>query len=355
MPPVELGLFVFGVLPPSAPDSTTGLHAATNTLGYASAATRDAGEQMHQPVDVTIIIPAYQGAGTIASCLVSVLQATGSRNCQIVVVESSGDEAGTLVARDFPNVHLIRSAERLSAGAARNRGVAEARGRLVFFVDQDCLVPPDWIDRLSPHLDDPAVGAAGGSLGVANPSNLSGIAVFFLEFFRHVRRRAKSYRTDGFLLGCNSVYRADVLRRVAFPDQTLGEDVLFTHAVREAGFNVVYDPTVEVLHHNRTGWGEFFRYNRAMGHAAARLHARLDNAWVRPFLRHPPLVLVSPLAILPLIAWYLARSRYWYLPTFILLLPICLLGNLAWADSFRRRAADLRRIAHLRASQADVL
>ena len=78
------------------------------------------------------------------------------------MVESSGDATAEIVRRRFPDVVLICSETRLSAGGARNRGAAAAGGPLVFFTDQDCIVPVDWIDRLGRHLDDPSVGAAGG-------------------------------------------------------------------------------------------------------------------------------------------------------------------------------------------------
>lgn len=244
--------------------------------------------------------------------------------------------------RCFPEVVLIRSAERLSAGAARNRGAAQARGRLIFFTDQDCIVPPDWIDQLSRHLVDPSVGAAGGAVGIRNPSNLSGCAVYFLEFLKHFPGAGAPPRDDNFLVGCNSAFPARVLRTVHFPDQTIAEDVLLSEAVRSHNYRVVYDPRCEVLHHNREGWGEFFNYNRKMGRAAARYHHLLRRWWAVPFLRLPMLTFLAPVVILPSIALDLARSRWSYLFRFLLLSPMCLAGNLVWASAFRRQVLEMR-------------
>lgn len=287
--------------------------------------------------DISIVIPAYSGARTIAECLKSIKRATSGRRCQIIVVESSGDGAAAIIRSEFNDVELICAPSRLSAGGARNAGAARAEGRLVYFTDQDCVVPHDWIDRLGAHLDDPGVGAAGGSVGVQNPENLSGCAVYFLEFLRHFPRKAAASRDSNFLVGCNSVYRAEALRKVNFPDRTLGEDVIFSHDLSEAGFGVVYDPAVEVRHFNRQGWKEFFRYNREMGTSSAIYHAHVERPLVAPFLRFPMLVYMSPLIILPKIAIELARSRWSYLAKFLLLSPICLAGNLVWAHAFRRQ------------------
>jgi glycosyltransferase involved in cell wall biosynthesis len=290
------------------------------------------------PVDISVVIPAYHGAATIAACLASVLRATEGRRAEIVVVDSSGDRCGEIVRKQFPDVKLVLSPTRLSAGAARNRGVAMARGRIVFFVDQDCVVPHDWIAALEKHFADPATGAAGGSLGILNPECLTGCGVYFLEFFRHFPRNEPPQRNRNFLLGSNSAYRADLLRDAAFPDQTLGEDVLLSHQLRQRGVELVYDPRVEVLHRNREGRQEFFRYNAKMGAASAADQLIMMRPRSRLFLWLPILTFLTPAVVLPVIFVRLLRSskRRTYLPAFLRLLPLCLAGNLAWAAAFRR-------------------
>jgi GT2 family glycosyltransferase len=293
-------------------------------------------------VDISIVIPAFFGARTIAACIESVERAAAGRRCEIIVVESSGDATEAIVRQRFPDVAVLRPDTRLSAGAARNHGAAAAVGRLVFFVDQDCVVPADWIERLERHLEDPRVGAAGGSVGINDPSNLSGCGVYFLEFLYHFPRKAPPDRDRNFLVGCNSAYRAEALRSVRFPDRTLAEDVLLSHELRANGFVVVYDPAIEVRHNNRQGWAEFFRYNRKMGHAAAQYHGVLQRSWVKPFLAVPVLAFLAPAVILPAVAMRLARSRWSYFFRFLQLSPMCLAGNLVWAAAFRRQVLKSR-------------
>jgi GT2 family glycosyltransferase len=297
------------------------------------------------PVDISVVIPAYHGAATIAACLASVQRATEGRCAEIIVVDSSADRCSEIVREQFPDVRLVLSSTRLSAGAARNRGVAMARGSIVFFVDQDCVVPHDWIAALEQHFADPSTGGVGGSLGILNPECLTGSGVYFLEFFRHFPHDGPPQRNRNFLLGCNSAYRAGALRDSAFPNQTLGEDVLLSHQIRQRGFDLVYDPRVEVLHRNREGRQEFFRYNAKMGTASAEDQFTLRRTRSRLFLRFPILVFLTPAVVLPVIFVRLLRrskSRT-YLPTFLLLLPFCLAGNLVWAAAFRREVLASRR------------
>ena len=292
--------------------------------------------------EISVVIPAYRGASTIADCLHGLKQALAGRPHEIIVVESSGDSARDIIRKQFPDVILIESAQRLSAGAARNRGAAEAKAPLLFLTDQDCIVPPDWVQRLEHHLKDPNVSAAGGAVGIRDLSNLSGCAVYFLEFLRHFPSNGTPRRNGTFLVGCNSAYKTDAVIRVPFPDQTLGEDVLFSNDLRRNGLTIVYDPRVAVSHHNRTGWGEFFDYNRKMGAASAAYQNALRPWWIHPFLKIPSLTFIAPVIILPTIGLALTRARWSYMSRFFLLLPMCVLGNLAWAAAFRRKVIELR-------------
>jgi GT2 family glycosyltransferase len=293
-------------------------------------------------IEISVVIPAYLGARTIVDCLESVERATTGRRREIIVVESSADATAEIVRQRFPGVVVIQSEKRLTAGGARNRGAAAAQGSLIFFTDQDCTVPLDWIDRLERYFEDPSVGAAGGAVGIRNLSNLSGCAVYFLEFLTHFPGGGPPRLNEKFLVGCNSAFRTEAFRVVRFPDQTLGEDVLYSHELRRHGFGIVYDPRIEVRHQNREGWGEFVNYNYKMGRSAATYHQALQRWWVAPFLRAPILVFLAPLVILPRIAFALAHSRWSYFFRFLLLSPMCLLGNLVWASAFRHQVIETR-------------
>src|SRR6185369_17875926 len=60
-------------------------------------------------VDVSVVIPAYNGTLTIVDCLHSVERATHGRRREIIVVDSSPDGTADIVMKQFPDVKLIRS------------------------------------------------------------------------------------------------------------------------------------------------------------------------------------------------------------------------------------------------------
>jgi cellulose synthase/poly-beta-1,6-N-acetylglucosamine synthase-like glycosyltransferase len=170
---------------------------------------------------------------------------------------------------------------------------------------------------------------------VANPRNLPGWCVYLLEFFTHFPSRG-AIRDDNYLIGANSAWRAEAIRGGAFPDQTLGEDLLATAEMRRLGFDVLYDPALTVRHRNREGWREFLRYCRKMGAAAAHSQTRIGRRSIGVLHRFPFLAFGIPLLMLPRIGLALVGSPPRYMAMFLALLPACAIGQLAWANAFRK-------------------
>ncbi|MGM0494333.1 MAG: glycosyltransferase family 2 protein [Armatimonadota bacterium] len=91
----------------------------------------------HRDPTVSAVIPAYNAAGTVERALASVLAQTSDRIIEIIVVDDGSDDGTAEVVRGaYPDVKLIQQ-ENAGASAARNRGVREARGEYVAFLDAD--------------------------------------------------------------------------------------------------------------------------------------------------------------------------------------------------------------------------
>jgi len=97
---------------------------------------------------VTVIVPAYNAATTIARALASVA-AQGRGDMEVIVVDDSSVDGTADIVRAFSDlkVRLLRTEARSGAAAARNLGIRHARGRYVAFLDADDAWLPGKLDR----------------------------------------------------------------------------------------------------------------------------------------------------------------------------------------------------------------
>ena len=101
---------------------------------------------------LSIIVPAYNAAGFIEACLGAILPQMGPTHELIVVDDGSLDGTGTIVealAARHPAcfVNLVRQPNG-GVSVARNRGLFEARGEYIVFVDADDLLLPGMLPAL---------------------------------------------------------------------------------------------------------------------------------------------------------------------------------------------------------------
>jgi hypothetical protein len=98
---------------------------------------------------VSIVIPVHDAAELVVDAVASALAQTHPRVEVVVVDDGSRDDPAAALARFAAaggRLRLLRQENR-GAAAARNRGIAEARGDLVHFLDADDVLDPDAVER----------------------------------------------------------------------------------------------------------------------------------------------------------------------------------------------------------------
>lgn len=92
-------------------------------------------------VRVSVIIPAFNSVGTIVRAVESVLSQDWSNLELIVVDDGSTDGTAELLAVRYPEQVIVIRQDNRGAAAARNRGIAAAKGEFVAFLDAD----DEWV------------------------------------------------------------------------------------------------------------------------------------------------------------------------------------------------------------------
>ena len=110
---------------------------------------------------ISVIIPVYNLEKYINHTIESVLQQTYS-NFEIILVDDGSSDSSSKVCQLYvkkdPRVQLIIQPNG-GVSSARNRGLEEAKGEFIAFIDGDDLVPAFYLERLISALDNTSIMA----------------------------------------------------------------------------------------------------------------------------------------------------------------------------------------------------
>lgn len=267
-------------------------------------------------MQVSVIVPVYNGEQTLGACLTALAKQTADRrSCEVIVVDDGSIDGSADVAARH-GVTVIRQTH-AGAAAARNRGVEQAQGSILLFTDADCEPQGDWIVRMLAPLADPDVA---GVKGVYRTRQVSLVARFVqAEYEEKYDRLARMSQID-FVDTHAAAYRRDVF--VAYggfdPRFLLDEDQELSFRLARAGCKMVFAPAAVVYHQHTSTVGRFVRRKLQIGRWKVQVLARHPPKAVRdsytPWTQKAQIALV-PLAVAAalvaaggLVSWVLPAS-----------------------------------------------
>jgi glycosyltransferase involved in cell wall biosynthesis len=231
---------------------------------------------------VSIVIPTRNRPALLSNCLQSLSELQGVPYEIIVVDNASGPETAQ-TAGEYP-VRLVRE-EQLGLSRARNRGLAEARGDIVAFLDDDVVVDRGWLVSLAAAFGDPTLACVLGPvlpLELRTPAQrlfegTGGLGRGFERRLYHKSLPATPQADIG--VGANMAFRREVLLThsafcealdVGTPAHAGGDIDMFYRLLR-TGETILYEPAMLVWHRHRETLSSLrlSRYCYSVGAAAA--------------------------------------------------------------------------------------
>jgi GT2 family glycosyltransferase len=181
---------------------------------------------------------------------------------EVIVVENgSADLADTEGAYGIVRyVHLSRA----NSAAARNVGLALARGRFLLLTDADCVTRPDWIEKMTGKFADSAVVAVGGSIGKYQPRTWTQRYAITVVNGQQKLSYLPALSLP-YVAGANAGFVTGKLREAGGFDEALrsGNDVDVCYKLGLRGYHIGLAPDAVILHEDRASVaGHFRRFHR---------------------------------------------------------------------------------------------
>jgi GT2 family glycosyltransferase len=250
---------------------------------------------------------------------------------EIIVVDNGPTRETEQVVSGFAARYVPEP--RRGYGHARNRGLDEAVGAVIYFLDDDCVPDPDWSDVLWNVLNSGDADLASGSRAPGQP----GLAA-----------RLEYLSTDGPVLSpnlaagparhlstSNLILRRDAVAKVGCFDTTLTmcEDRDFTTRARKLGFRLRYEPKARVTHypaiHNLSDYLDKMRHY-GTGTSQYFQRWRDEEPIARLFPASPALRLLMLPALSAAGTAYLVARNFPQCPDALPLSPLLFVGQVWW-------------------------
>lgn len=197
---------------------------------------------------ISVVIPLFNKEATIERSLRSVLAQT-FQDFEILVVNDGSTDGGSQLVAGNPRVRLVNQPN-AGVAAARNRGIAEARGEIVAFLDAD----DEWLPEFLATVDGlaaarPEAGMFGTSyLYESRPAVLSDATM--PDYFRVATESAPPINASAV-----AVRKAALAAVGGFPVGVKSGEDLLTWARLAARFPLAYDARpLAVIHDAAPVW-----------------------------------------------------------------------------------------------------
>jgi len=220
---------------------------------------------------ISIIIVNWNTRELLEQCLRSVYETTKGMAVEVIVVDNaSTDGSAEMVQARFPRVRLLENRENVGFARANNQAAAVSRGRHLLLLNSDAFLSVHAFRALIQVADaEPRVGIVGaqlrnvdGSFQASHTSFpnlwrefliLSGIGRILCGrwYPSHGPEETKGPQVVDYVEGAGLLVRRQALEDVGGLDEgyfMYAEEVDLCHAMREAGWQVWYQPAAKVIH-----------------------------------------------------------------------------------------------------------
>ena len=225
---------------------------------------------------VSIIIPNKDHIEDLEKCLSSVVEKTTYSNYEILVVENNSTREETFeyyknLSAKYPKCRVIEWKKEFNYAAINNFAAKEAAGEYLLFLNNDVeLITANWIKGLLGICQLPKVGIVGAKLffpdeTVQHAGVIIGLGGVAGHIFSGASRYDPNYAGRAIMpqnlsavTAACMMMKADVFRQVGGFDeefQVAFNDVDLCMKTIQAGYQIVFDPYVQLYHYESKSRG----------------------------------------------------------------------------------------------------
>lgn len=219
---------------------------------------------------VSVITVNYNQAAATAELLASLMELSYKR-VEIIVVDNNSSESCDWLKERFPTITLIKNRNNLGFAGGNNCGIEASKGSLLLFVNNDTIVPKDFLEPLVSLMEEqPSAGMVSPKIKFEWDPSLIQYAGFSPMSRYTIRNRALGYMqkdgpnfsisgTTASIHGAAFMVKREVVDKIG-PMPTLYflyyEEHDWAEMAKRAGYKLFYEPASTILHKESLSTGK---------------------------------------------------------------------------------------------------
>lgn len=263
---------------------------------------------------LSIVIVSWNVRDLLQACLQSITDSGDELALEVIVVDSgSNDGSPDMVREAFPEVKLMARPDNVGFPKGNNLGLTQANGRYLLLLNPDTELVGEALATMMAYMESyPQVGALGPQLLNPDGSVQSSrrrfprLATAFFESTWLQALAPRKLLRDYYVLdvrddetaavdwvtGACLLTRREVYEQIGGLDEDYfmySEELDWCRRIKDAGWDIVYLPTAQVLHHvgkssEQAVTHRHINYQRAKLRYFRKYHGRTAAATLRIFL-----------------------------------------------------------------------
>ena len=198
---------------------------------------------MFSPSDITVYVPYFNAARTIARCSDS-LKNQSITPFEIIIINDGSEEP----LPSSVKIRVINHSGNKGLSAARNTALNACQTRLIASIDADVVAEKDWLENLLKALNETGAAGVGGRMNEHYQNNLG-------DRWRAVHMAqnwgGKSVKNPRFLFGANTLFKVKDLKNAGGYNENLrtnNEDRTISDSLYKIGKSLFYEASAGCSH-----------------------------------------------------------------------------------------------------------
>ena len=211
-----------------------------------------------KPPFISVIIPVFNAENTIDENMESLMnQKYPKKKYEIVVVDNGSSDNTLRIIKKYRNVSKILKEKKRNSYCARNKGILNAKGSIIAFIDSDCIADHEWLFHLSKAFTDTKVKIVGGKIRAFGTNS---ILLKYCDKFCHHQSLFFRSKMPFFAAANMSIRKKCLVQSGLFlTSLKSGGDVELCSRMVTNKKEICYEPKAIVSHIYKNSFMEFLR------------------------------------------------------------------------------------------------